>query len=126
VAVLAGAVQYAALGLPLVHAHLDDHDHDGHHGDARVHAHLGGHPHHALHHDGPAVAKNEDSERAIGLLLFVAVQPASFSFPALPQRHFTLPAPLESIVPSPTGVLHSHDPPLRQSGPSRAPPSFQS
>ena len=118
-------LQLAVVGAPLFHAHLDD-DHDGHHRAARVHAHLGGHAHHALHHDGPAVAQNEDSERAIGLQLFVAVQPAAFSVPALPQLRFTLAAPLESIVLSPSGALHSHDPPLRQSGPSRAPPPFLS
>ena len=115
----------AIVGAPLLHAHPDGH-HEDHHGAARVHAHLGGHPHDVLHHDGPAVSTNEDSERVIGLQLFVAVQAAAFPTPALPQLRFTLIAPLESIVPGPPGALHSHDPPRRQSGPSRAPPAFLS
>jgi hypothetical protein len=123
------ALQLGALGAPLVHAHLDDHDHD-HHGAARVHAHLGGHatPHHVRDHDDDHLAFDEDesSERATGLQLFVAVESPPFSVPLLPPARYALPAPLQSIMRRPPAVTHSHDPPgVRPSAP-RAPPSFPS
>jgi hypothetical protein len=122
------ALQLAALGAPLLHAHLDDHDHQGHHGAARVHAHLGGHGHvHAsTDRDHPAVTEGEDAERATGLQLFVAVEPAPFLIPALPPSRYALPAPLESIMRRPPAVAHSNDPPSAASCPPRAPPSFLS
>ena len=125
---LAVALQLAALGAPLVHAHLDDHDHDGHHAAARVHAHLGGHGsiHRVTHHDDPAVSEGEDAERATGLQLFVAVEPAPFSIPALPQARYTLPSPLQSIMRRPPVVAHSHDPPGGGPAASRAPPALLS
>jgi hypothetical protein len=123
----AAALQLAAVGAPLFHAHLDDH-HEEHHGAARVHAHIGGHEsaHHVILGDGPAIAEEGDAELATAVQLFIAVEPSPLATAALPQLRFTLPAPLESIVPSPSGALHSHDPPLRHSGPSRAPPAFLS
>jgi len=122
------ALQLAALGAPLLHAHVDEHDHD-HHGAARVHAHLGGHAtvHHARHHDDdPAIDEDESSERATGVQLFVAVEPSPFSPPSLPQARYALPVPLESIMRRPPAVAHSHDPPLAGTAASRAPPSFLS
>ncbi len=130
-AIIAGSVavalQLAALGAPLFHAHLDDHHH-AHHGAARVHAHMGGHntAHHGLGSNGPAVVEGDDAEKTTAFQLFVAAAPSALAVPAPPPLRFTLPAPLESIVPSPPAGLHSHDPPPRQSGPSRAPPPFLS
>jgi hypothetical protein len=125
---LAAALQLAALGAPLLHAHLDDHDHDGHHGAARVHAHLGGHStaRHATQHDDPAVTEDEDSERATGLQLFVAVEPTPFSIPALPEARYAVPMPLESIMRKPPVVAHSHGPPGGRPAALRGPPAFPS
>ena len=117
------ALQLAALGAPLLHAHLDD-DHDGHHDAARVHAHLGGHAtHRATHRDTPALDENEGAERATGLQLFVAVEPVPFLIPALPQSRYALAAPLQSMMRRPPAVAHSHDPPGIRPTASRAPPS---
>jgi len=120
------ALQLAALGAPLLHAHLDDDPH-GHHDAARVHAHLGGHAtHHATPRDTPAIDENEGAERATGLQLFVAVEPVPFLIPALPQSRYALPAPLESMMRRPPAVAHSHDPPGVRPATSRAPPVFPS
>jgi hypothetical protein len=121
-------LQLAALGAPLLHAHLDDHDHDGHHGVARVHAHLGGHAtaHHSRHHHGQAIDEDESAERATGLQLFVAVEPTPFAIPAVPQARYALPVPLASIMRRPPAVTHSHDPPRVGTAASRAPPAFPS
>jgi hypothetical protein len=125
---VAAAVHLAAVAAPLFHAHLDGHHHD-HHGAVSVHAHLGGHE--AGHHfrpdaDGSVVSADEDSEVASAIQLFVAAQPSPFAIPGPPPLRFTVPAPLESMVPRTPAGLHSHDPPPRQSGPSRAPPPFLS
>ena len=120
------ALQLAALGAPLLHAHFDD-DHDGHHGASRVHAHLGGHAtHHATHHDTPTLDESEETERATRLQLFVAVEPVALLAPALPQSRYALPAPLESMMRRPPAVAHSHDPPGVRPAASRAPPSLPS
>jgi hypothetical protein len=122
------ALQLGALGAPLVHAHLDDHEHD-HHGAARVHAHLGGHaaPDHIRdHHDHLALDEDEGSESATGLQLFVAVEPSPFSIPSLPPARYAVPAPLHSVMRRPPAVTHSHDPPGVRLSVPRAPPSFPS
>ena len=123
------ALHLAALGAPLVHAHLDDHDHD-HHGAVRVHAHLGGHaaPHHHArdHDDHPAFDEDESAERATGLQLFVAVEPSLLSSPSLPAARYALPAPLQSVMRRPPAVAHSHDPPGVRLSVPRAPPSLLS
>jgi hypothetical protein len=122
------ALQLGAIGAPLVHAHLDDHDHD-HHRAVRVHAHLGGHaaPHHVRgHHDRAAFDEDESAERATGLQLFVAVEPAPLSTPSLPPARYAPPAPLESIMRRPPTVAHSHDPPGVRLAVPRAPPSLPS
>lgn len=117
------ALQLAALGAPLLHAHFDD-DHDGHHAAARVHAHLGGHAtHRASHGDTPALDESERAERAAGLQLFVAVEPVPLLIPVLPPSRYALPAPLESMMRRPPAVAHSHDPPGVRPAASRAPPA---
>jgi hypothetical protein len=120
------AVQLAAFGAPLFHAHLDSHDDDAHHGSARVHAHLAAHQHtHTLvDHDDPALAGGAAGERATAVQLFVAVEPALFLIPALPPSRYTLAAPMQSMMRRPPAVVHTHDPPGRGLAPSRAPPSF--
>jgi hypothetical protein len=125
---VAAAVHLAAVGAPLFHGHLDGHHHD-HHGAVSVHAHMGGHE--AGHHfrpgaDGSVVSADEESELATAIQLFVAAEPSLLAIPAPPPLRFTLPAPLESMVRRTPAGLHSHDPPSRQSGPSRAPPPFLS
>ena len=120
------ALQLAALGAPLLHAHLDD-DQDGHHRAARVHAHLGGHAtHHTTPGETPALDENGGGERATGLQLFVAVEPAPLLIPALPESRYAVPAPLESMMRRPPAVAHGHDPPGVRPAASRAPPAFPS
>jgi hypothetical protein len=93
-----------------------------------VHAHFGGHatPRNATQHDDPAVTASEDSERATGLWLFVAVEHAPFSIPALPQARYAAPVPLESIMRKPPAVAHGHDPPRGGPAALRGPPAFPS
>jgi hypothetical protein len=123
---LAVALQLAALGAPLLHAHR----HDGHHGrhGAYVHAHVGGHTRAdpGAHHDDPLALDDVDRDRATWLQLFVAVKSVPFSIPALPHPRYAVPAPLESIMRKPPAVVHSHDPPGGRPAALRGPPAIPS
>lgn len=124
---LSVAIPLGALCAPLVHAHLDDH-HDGHHAANRVHAHPGGHKvdHPFSSERGLAIGADADPEHIIRLQVFVAVHAAAPSSAALSQARYSLPAPLESVMPRPPAVVHSHDPPGASSAGPRAPPAFPS
>ena len=124
---LAAALQLAALGAPLLHAH----QHGGHHGrhaDAYIHAHVGGHAHAdpGAHYDSPPAAEDAPRERVTWLQLFVAVEASAFAIPALPPTRYALPPLLESIDRRQPAVGHSHDPPGVQLTALRGPPVFPS
>jgi hypothetical protein len=122
---LSVAVPIGALCAPLVHAHLDA----GHHEANRVHAHISGHDldgHHAASEHHLAIEPDADPEHITWLQAFVAVHAAAPISPALPQAHYTLPAPLESVMRRPPAAVHSHDPPGASSAGPRAPPTFSS
>lgn len=119
---LTAAVQAAALGAPLVHAHVDGHAGD-HHGANVLHAHVSGHasPHrHAS--DGDTIAGG-GTERTVFLQHFVAETVASFGAPGLPAASFELVTPDETPARRGLQVAHGHDPPPTTRPPARAPPS---
>ena len=120
------AVQAAALGAPLVHAHVGGHESEHHHGRQAVHAHLSGHASHAAsHHQHRAGRLNfddNDAERAVYLQMFVAVGVASFELPPALASSFVLTVPIAAAPRDRLRVVHGHDPPARRSLSSRAPP----
>lgn len=123
---LSVAVQAAALGAPLVHAHLGGHESDHHHGRQAVHAHLFGHP---STHQHPAARRSlddNDAERTVYLQLFVAVGVASFELPPAVVSSFDLSVPVTAAPRAQLHVVHGHDPPSGKSLSSRAPPAFLS
>jgi len=123
---LAAAVQAAALGAPLVHAHLGGHDSDHHHGHQAVHAHLSGHSwSHQNHGNRPTIDDN-DGERTVYLQLFVALDVAAFQLPPAVVSSFDLTVPVAAAPRAVLHVVHGHDPPSGRSLSSRAPPAFLS
>jgi hypothetical protein len=129
-ALLAAALPLAALCAPLVHAHIDDHHadhHDNHHDAPVVHSHFSGHSDAAppVHPDEARLGTHDD-QLAISLQVFVAVGAASLHLPVAPPISVLLAAPVETAAHVPVDVVHGHDPPLRLSLPSRAPPAFLS
>jgi hypothetical protein len=119
--VLSLAVQGAAIGAPLAHAHPDDHATDHHRGRA-VHVHWTGHAH-SHHPVGVPVLDDDDHDRAVFVNTFVSV--AASALPAREVAHeiFELPIPAETTMHRPVEVAHGHDPPCCSSLPSRAPPA---
>lgn len=129
---LSAALQAAAVGAPLVHAHPDDHATE-HHGVGVVHAHVAGH---ARVQSGPRAQgsgpgcgysnrralDDADHERAVYLPLFVAVAAPLVPFAAAVVAAVEFPASAESVAHRSVFVVHGHDPPPRPSLPSRAPP----
>jgi hypothetical protein len=119
------AVQVAALGAPLVHAHVGGHESEHHHGRQAVHAHLPGHASHAASHQHRASRRSfhdNDAERTVYLQLFVAVGAASFELPPAVATSFALTVPIATAPRDLLRVVHGHDPPARRSLSSRAPP----
>ena len=119
--VLVVAVQAAAVGAPLVHAHLDDHATD-HHDAGTVHSHFSGH-----HTSRPPATglrvEDDDVERAVFLQLFLAVSVASFgALPAVVES-FEINVPAEAPLRQVLLVVHGHDPPFTRLRPARAPPA---
>lgn len=123
---LAAAVQAAALGAPLVHAHLGGHESDHHHGRQAVHAHLSGHASSHQHHSGARRLDDNDAERTVYLQLFVAVGVASFQLPPAVVSSFDLTLPVAAAPRDRLQVVHGHDPPSGRLLPSRAPPALLS
>jgi len=119
---LSVAVQAAALGAPLVHAHLGGHESSHHHGRQAVHAHFSGHSS-SHHHSGARSLDDNDAERTVFLQLFVAVSAPSFHLPAALVSSFDLIVPAAVAPRDLLQVVHGHDPPVARSRPSRAPPS---
>lgn len=119
--VLSLAVQGAAVGAPLAHAHPDDHATDHHHGRA-VHMHWGGHAH-PHRPAGVPVLDDDDHDRAVFVNTFISVAPSALPAGAVAHPTFELSIPAETIVRRPVRVAHGHDPPYRGSLPSRAPPA---
>jgi hypothetical protein len=123
---LSVAVQAAALGAPLVHAHLGGHESEHHHGRQAVHAHLSGHHSHPSAHQRHASRRNfddDDAESAVYLQLFVAVGVASFELPPAVISSFDLTVPIAAAPRALLHVVHGHDPPSARSLSSRAPPA---
>jgi hypothetical protein len=118
------AVQVAALGAPLVHAHPDEHA-TAHHNGRSMHTHWSGHERSHHHGDTPAFS-TADSDRAVFLNVFVAVAAPHVAAPALPQAIFALLVPMERAAHRGVEVVRSHDPPGVSSPPLRAPPAFLS
>ncbi|MBI4263661.1 MAG: hypothetical protein HY657_04755 [Acidobacteria bacterium] len=122
---LSAALQAAAVGAPLVHAHPDDHATE-HHGVSVVHAHVAGHArlaHSRQSHPAHRSLADADHEQAFYLPLFVAVAPPLVPFVAAIVTSVDLPVPAESVAHRSVRVVHGHDPPTIGSLPSRAPPS---
>jgi hypothetical protein len=122
--VLSLAVQGAAIGAPLAHAHPDDHATDHHRGRA-VHVHWGGHAH-AHHPTGVPALGADDHDRAVFVNTFVGVAASVLDARAVAHETFELPIPTETTTHRPVEVAHGHDPPWRSSLSSRAPPAFLS
>jgi hypothetical protein len=121
------ALQVGALNATLVHAHLDDH-HNGHHDAPAVHAHFSGHP--AGHHDiaqsgadGSTVIVDHESEQTTRLQIFIAVEAAALTTPALPPARFTLASAPQSLMRQRPDVVRSHGPPPSRVSTPRAPPT---
>jgi len=122
---LSVAVQFAAAGAPLVHAHLGGHGSDHHGSPQTIHSHFSGHstPH---HHPGGRNFDDNDAEHTVFLQWFVAVGVASFHLPPALVSSFDLIPPAAAAPHEVLQVVHGHDPPLARSGPSRAPPAILS
>jgi hypothetical protein len=118
---LSVAVQGAAVGAPLAHAHPDDHATDHHHGRA-VHVHWAAHTHSPHPADVP-VLDDDDHDRAVFVNTFVCVAASAMPAGAVPHQTFKLLIPAESTTHRPVEVTHGHDPPYCSSLPSRAPPA---
>ena len=118
---LSVAVQGAAEGAPLAHAHPDDHATDHHHGRA-VHVHWAGHAH-SHRPVGVPVLDDDGHDRAVFVNTFVCVAASAMPAGAAPHQTFELPIPAETPVHRPVDVTHGHDPPYCSSLPSRAPPA---
>jgi hypothetical protein len=118
---LALVVQGAALTAPLVHAHPDDHA-TAHHSGRSVHTHWGAHEHSPHSGDELAIAA-DDHDRAVFLNAFVAVAGTPLTPVAVAQQPFEFPVPSERPAHRSVQVVHSHDPPILGSLPSRAPPA---
>lgn len=118
------AVQGAALGAPLMHAHPDDHATE-HHGARAVHAHWRGHSHSPRSSKVPAVDA-DDHDRAVFLNAFVGVAATVFPAGATVRGIFELSVPTEMAVHRPVEVAHSHDPPSFGPLLPRAPPALLS
>jgi hypothetical protein len=118
---LSAAVQAAALGAPLVHAHLGGHESDHDDATSTVHAHLSAHA--PSHYSSGSNLVDAAAERTVYLQMFVAVSASSFHVsPALVSS-------FELIVPAPAPprealhVVYGHDPPITGSRSTRAPPA---
>ena len=115
------------LAAPMTHVHDDDHV-TGHHHGRVIHSHRYPHPvvvryaaaGSALEHGGDNV------ETARPIDLFQMVVGWSPSAAGLPPAIVGPPPPAVRAVAVQLLVQHSHDPPPRNSRPSRAPPSFLS
>lgn len=113
-------MQAAAVGAPLVHAHLDDHATE-HHGARTVHSHVSGH--HSSHPPETDVrVEDNDAERTVFLQLFVAVGVASFEMPPAVIESTEASVPAAAPTRQLLGVVHGHDPPFLRSLAARAPP----
>jgi len=129
---LSVALEAAALGAPLVHAHVGGHESEHHHGRQAMHAHLPGHSsphaHPAAHqHNASRLSFDDnDAERTVYLQLFVAVGASSFELPPSMVSSFTLTLPIKAAPRDRLQVVHGHDPPFGRSLSSRAPPTFLS
>jgi hypothetical protein len=121
---LSVAVHAAALGGPLVHAHLGGHDSDHHHEGATVHAHFSGHG--RSHADSNGLTLADDTDRAVPVQFFLAVNSTPFHLSPALLPTLDLIAPAATAPRSGLQVVHGHDPPFATSGPSRAPPTFLS
>jgi hypothetical protein len=115
------AVQGAAVGAPLVHAHPDDRVTQHHHGRL-VHTHWANHSHRIGSPDVPALTVN-DHDRTFFLNFFVGVGVSLLSVHGIVHRFFELPLPADLATHRPVKVVHTHDPPCFGSLSSRAPPS---
>lgn len=122
-AVLCIALQAMTFDLPLIHAHLDDHD-TAHHASRTVHAHL------AAHHGEPVsnrpVWSADDHDRAVSIsVMAMNASPAPVVAAVMPS--IALPAsPSISWHPLALEHTHGHDPPWLASLASRAPPPLLS
>jgi hypothetical protein len=121
---LALVVQGTALTAPLVHAHPDDHA-TAHHSGRSVHTHWGAHEHSPHFGDDVAIGA-DDHDRAVFLYAFVAVAGTPLAPVAVAQQPFEFLVPSERQAHHNVHVVHSHDPPIQGSLPSRAPPTFLS
>lgn len=122
--VLSLAVQAAAMGAPLVHAHPDEHATE-HHAGRSLHTHWSGHDQAHHHSDTPAFT-TADYDRAVFVNFFVAVAVAHIVAASAVPPVFLLAAPTERAAQRGLDVVRSHDPPHVRSLPSRAPPVFLS
>ena len=118
---LSATVQAAALGAPLVHAHLGAHESDHHQGAQTVHAHFSAHA--SSHHSEGRNLDDNDAERTVFLQLFIAVSAPLFHVTPALVAAFDLIVPVAAPPRDLLQVVHGHDPPLAGSGPSRAPPA---
>lgn len=114
------AVQGAAVGAPLVHAHPEDRVTEHHHGRL-VHTHWANHSHPVRSPDIPTLAA-DDHDRALFLNSFVGVAISVPSVHGVVHRFFELPLPTDLATHRPVEVVHTHDPPCLVSLSSRAPP----
>lgn len=121
---LVTAIQLAALGAPLVHAHPDERA-TAHHDGRTVHTHWAGHGH-APRTTHTPVIDHADDDRAVFLTVFVAVAPEPLSTPEAPPAVFELAVPAERAAHRVIDIAPGHDPPHLASIPSRAPPSLLS
>lgn len=119
------AVEGAAVGAPLVHAHPDDRGTQHHHGRV-VHTHWANHSHSVAGSSDIPTLTVDDRDRAFFLNFFVGVAISVLSVHGIVPRFFELPL-LTNLEPHrPVEVVHTHDPPCLGSLSSRAPPPFLS
>ncbi|MBI4266721.1 MAG: hypothetical protein HY657_20330, partial [Acidobacteria bacterium] len=105
---LSAALQAAAVGAPLVHAHPDDHA-TGHHAAGAVHAHAAAHPLATRSGARHRSLEDADHERAVYLPLFVAVTAPLVPFAATVVASVELAVPAESVAHRSVRVVHGHD-----------------
>ena len=118
------AFQAAALWMPFVHAHPDDHETDHHHARA-IHAHVSQHAAPAASGTGTTIGE-PDHDRALFLQVFVAVAATTFDVSAVPVHVVELVVPQEMPAHPSLEVVNGRDPPDVSSIASRAPPTFLS
>ena len=118
------AFQVAALWLPFVHVHPEDHE-TSHHRARAIHVHLSQHPLYPASKPGITIG-DDGHDRAIFLQVFVAVAAVPFATSAVPLPVIDLVVPQEMLAHRSPDSVYGRAPPVSSFIASRAPPTFLS